>query len=142
MNELEYKSAEQFKDENGYYVFPFEVLDKTPGGSNLGRIEWHIELVRSKKKDGRYWIEKLYVWPSQTRDKKYPRNIIWVIDCRAECLTSRNYQDESNSFISNVWKIQFCEVHKNIFMSAYPKNRHSKLKINVQSSISIDASFE
>lgn len=140
--ELQYKSAEEFKDEHGYYVFPFEVLDKTPGGSNLGRIEWHIELVRSKKKDGRYWIEKLLVWPSQTRDERYPRNIIWEIECYAECITSRNYQGESNSFIANVWRMFFCEVHKNLIMTAYPRNQHSQLKINVGSSISIDADFE
>ena len=137
--ETQYKSAEEFKDENGHYVFPFEVLDKTPGGS-LGRIEWHIEFVRSKNKDGRYWIEKLFVWPTQTRDKKYPRDVIWEIPCFAECLTS-SFVNPTDEFISNVWKVQYCEIHKNIFMSAYPQNQHSKLQINVASSISITATF-
>lgn len=137
-------SAKSFRDKDGYYLFPFECLDKTPGGSNLGRIEWHMELVPSKKgqtkyEKGRYHIEKLLVWASQTRDPRYQKKV-FEIPCWAEALTSDSLR-ERGSYMHYVWRVMICELHKNVVFSAYPANEHKVLKINVGSSISIDADF-
>lgn len=134
-------SAESFRDENRYYVFPFVALDPTPGGNNLGRIEWHIEPIRSKKKErGMYFIEKLYVWASQTYDERY-KGKVFEIPCFAECITASALRDR-DSYLHHVWKAQICELHKSMWFSAYPQNHHTSLKINVGSSISIDADFK
>jgi len=50
-NEIKTISAKKYYDKKlGNYIFPFQVLDDTPGGSNLGRIEVCIELFKSKRK--------------------------------------------------------------------------------------------
>jgi len=144
---MEFKthSAEKFKDKSGYYVFPFDVLDKTPGGSNLGRIEWHIEPVRGKKdrKEGRYYIEKLLVWASQTRDEKY-KSKVFEIPCYSEAISASYHHNGRmpDSFMAYVWRVMFCEIHKMPVFSAYPDNQHTQLKIDVGSSISIDIDFK
>lgn len=137
---IKYESATKFRDKDGYYIFPFEVLGKTPGGSNLGRIEWHLEPVASKKKDGRYYIEKLMVWASQTRDTRYFGKV-FEIPCWSESLTADSLNNRA-SYFHFVWRMMICEVHKNPMFSAYPANEHSKLKIDTSSSISCELTFE
>jgi hypothetical protein len=121
------------------YEFPFEVLDKTPGGSNLGRIEWCIELIRSKrKKEGLYYIEKLYLWAKQTRDKRYIGKI-FEIPCYADCVGGPSRE----SFLKGVWRVGFCDIHKTLILEAYPdKDNYKKLVINNGSSILMDIYFE
>lgn len=140
MKKVKFKtvSAKNFRDKDGYYQFPFEALDKTIGGSNLGRIEWHLELVPIKKR-GRFYIEKLFLWASQTRDPRYTKKV-FEIPCWSEALTADSLR-ERGSYMHYVWRVMICELHKNVLFSAYPANEHSVLKINVDSSISIDADF-
>lgn len=133
-------SAADFKGEGGTYRFPFEVLDPTPGGENLGRIEWCIELIWSKRKKwGCHHIEKIYLWAKQTRDPRYAKKIL-EIECFAEALTS-NSVFGLDSYIHNVWYIGQCPEHKTPFMAAYPGNKHTALEINIFSSICLEAVF-
>ena len=138
-NKIKLRSAKQFLREDGVYEFPFVCMDTTPGGSNLGRIEWHIEPIRGRKHRGRYYIEKLLVYASQTRNKKY-RGIVFEISCYSESLYSSILHPE-DEFIPRVWRIMFCEEHKTPVLSAYPENRHTRLEINVGSSIMINTKF-
>lgn len=133
-------SPEKFRHGDSY-IFPFEVLDKTPGGTNLGRIQWHMEFVSdSKQKDGRYYYSKLYVWASQTRDKRYYKKV-FEIPCYTECITG-GVLGKKDYYIDQVWRIQICDLHKNTVFSAYPQNKHTKLIIPVNSSIFVDPYFE
>lgn len=132
-------SADAFKQANGTYVFPFEVFDKTPGGSNLGRIEWHLEAFPGKKTRGRFYIEKLHVWASQTYDPRY-KGKVFEIPIFTEALT-RSMHDQ-NSFFSHVWRVIVCEVHKVAMMSAYPANHHSSLVVEGGSSIGNHIEFK
>lgn len=144
--ELLIESADKFKDpeSGGSYVFPFDVFDKTPGGSNLGRIQWIIELHPSKKIGGRIRIGELWVHARQTKDQKYRRGdkiIYFKIPTFAESLTTRSSLDKQNCYAP--WRMFFCEMHKGAFiLDSYPSNHHSKLIINADSSISIDVNYE
>ena len=138
--EIKTVSADSFKTDRGEYVFPFECLDKTPGGSNLGRIEWHVEPIKSNKNKGRYYIEKLLVFASQTRDERY-KGKIFEIPCYTESITA-DVLHHRDSYFHYVWRMTWCEVHNTAFFSAYPKNEHTKLVINVNSSISSEIEFE
>jgi len=140
-NEIKTVSAKKYlKDKYGIYEFPFKVLDDTPGGTNLGRIEICIELFRSKRKvDKRYYIEKIWLWFKQTRDKKY-RGKIFEIPCFTECIGG-DYIG-MNSFTASAWRVYYCDVHRQIIMEAYPQNNHSKLLIDVSSSIMVDIDFK
>lgn len=131
--------ADDFKTDYGTYEFPFEALDKTPGGSNLGRIEWHIEPFKSKKNKGRYYIEKILVFASQTRDERY-KGKIFEIPCYTESITADSLHNR-DSYFHYVWRMLWCEVHNTVYFSAYPKNKHKKLVINVESSISSEIEF-
>jgi hypothetical protein len=131
-------TAEGFKDKDGSFVFPFQVLDDRKDGSSLGRIMWQIELIKGRKYKGRYYIEKLLVWARQTRDDKYAGKV-FEIPCYSEALLGDSIDRES--YINYVWHIQPCEVHNSLVFSAYPSNSHKALKINVDSSISINADF-
>lgn len=136
------ESADQFKNEHGIYVFPFDVIDKTPGGSNLGRIEWHMEFHKGKKTKGRYYIEKILVWATQTRDERYVKKI-FEIPCYTESIyASPSSTGNRNYYLSYVWRIMQCEVHNTLMFSAYPENQHVALEIGVGSSISADIMFK
>lgn len=132
-------SAENFKQKNGEYVFPFELLDKTPGGSSLGRIEWHIEPSKGRKVGGRYYIEKLLVWASQTRDERY-NGKIFEIPCYSESIYASCLAEDS--YFKYVWRMLFCGVHKNPVFSAYPGDKHKELVINTGSSICLEINFK
>lgn len=136
-------SADQFKGKESYeevYTFPFKPLDDTPGGSNLGRIEWHIEPVRgTRKKHGRYYIEKILLWAQQTRDEKY-KGKLFEIPCFTEMIDGSAYSKEP--LLGHISHIGFCDKHKNIIISTYPKNHHTKLILRVGNSILTDIYFE
>ena len=138
MKDIKIESAEAFKDKDGYYIFPFEVLDKTEGGSNLGRIEVQLEFLRGKKTKGRYYIEKILLQFRQTRDPRYFGKV-FEIPCWTEAILGDSLERES--YLNYVWRIMHCEVHKDLFFCAYPANNHKALKINVGSSIGADIDF-
>lgn len=131
-------------DTDGIYRFPFDVLDKTPGGSNLGRIEWHVETLHGAKKNGRYHIEKLYVWATQTRDPRYKNKVFEITSCCTECVMGFNLKSSNQTFfLSCVWRMMICEIHKAPVLSAYPEDKHSVLEIgSVWSSIGINIDFK
>jgi len=135
------KSANEFKDKDGVYRFPFEPLDQTLGGSNLGRIEWHCEFVRSRKQKGRYHFTELYVWATQTRDRRYAGKY-FSIPCFIDSIQDRSLIERGASFTECVWSINFCRDHGNVVMSTYPENHHRVLSVNVGSSIQIQIRFE
>lgn len=129
------------KNSDWKYSFPFEVLDKTPGGKSLGRIEWCIEpFIGKKKKEGRYYIEKLWVWAKQTRDKRYLGKI-FEIPCFSESIMGDSIN--RNGFLNHVWLNFPCAEHKGQMQFwAYPQNHHSILEITADSSIAIDIKFK
>lgn len=110
-----------FKD--GVYIFPFDVLDTT--GRGLGRIEWRIEPVKSRRRRGGYNIEKLLVWTAQTADVRY-KGILFEIPCDADWMG----RSSKNDYMSFVHRTAFCDVHKTLYFSAYPEDRHKYLKIS------------
>ncbi len=143
MREIKTISAKKYQKGNKYpdvdiYEFPFQVLDKRSGGSNLGRIEWHVEPIKGRKTKNRYYIEKLLIWTTQTKDERY-KGKIFEIPCYSESITGDSINRES--YLNYVWRTMYCEVHKGIVFSAYPANHHGVLKINVGSSISIGMDF-
>ena len=131
-------NPKKFEVSKYLYRYPFKCMDDTPGGDNLGKIEWCIEPVYGKKKRGRYFIESLLVWARQTRDKKYSKKL-FLIHCFAGAITgdSLNRQD----YLNHVWYWGICSEHKRPFMVAYPQKHHSVLEINTGSSISIEIKF-
>ena len=132
-------SAKLFRNDKGEYIFPFEVLDKTPGGRNLGRIEWLIEpIVGKKNKDGRYYIEKLLIQARQTRDKRYIGKL-FEIPVFADSILGDTLGRES--YINYVWRMMFCPEHKTFIFDAYPGNNHKALKISCFSTMGIDINF-
>ena len=139
-DEIKIESAEKFKNSDGTYIFPFVCLDDRKDGSSLGRIEWHLEPFKGKKTKGRYRIEKLFIFATQTRDERY-RGKIFEIPCWGEGITADSLH-RGDSYFHCVWKMSFCEIHKAPYFSAYPKNEHTKLVIRANSSISIEIYFE
>lgn len=123
------KATKYYDKDRREYVFPFEVFDKTPGGSNLGRIEWWIEPVwkydRSRK---RYCIDEAYVWARQTRDKRYAGKL-FLVDCFGDNWFSSCTHIHDN-FIKYVWLIEKCMIHKTMQYGAYPEDHHTKLVIS------------
>lgn len=145
MREIKTVTAEDFIQGNQYpessvYIFPFDVLDKTLGGQNLGKIEWQIEPIKGRKTKGRYYIEKLLVMARQTRDERYADKL-FEIPCYTEMIAAHSTQKGDN-YLDNLWIVSFCEVHKALVFRAYPQNHHRVLKINVGSSVMTDITFE
>ena len=149
-NQIKVTSPNKYrvKTEKGYqriYRFPFETLDPTPGGSNLGRMEWGIELFRAKKKqNNRYYIEKIWVWARQTRDKRYLGKV-FEIPCWTEMIESLDRvfgEPGTDPYMSRVWQTAFCSEHKQVSFSAYPDTDHNVLEIDVQSSIMASINFK
>jgi len=118
-----------FKVREGIYRFPFTTMDPTPGGQNLGRIEWCLEPVRrSRKREGRYWIDSLLIWARQTRDDRY-QGVIFEIPCLVDCVTTHRY--DGGSYYAGVWRMGYCPEHRNAIFEAYPENQHTGLKVDV-----------
>lgn len=125
-------SAKKFNVSDGY-VFPFTVLDQTPGGSNLGRIEWHIEFVKTKKEKNRNIrpITQMLVWARQTKDPRYV-NKFFLLDCDTAGIMT--HQDSSD-FFHCAWFMQICDEHKMPIISAYPPDDTCALHIQIYSSV-------
>lgn len=138
-SELKIESADEFRNEDMTYSFPFIGLDPTPGGSNLGRIMWGIEAYKKKRKDGRYYITSILVWARQTRDARYAGRI-FEIPCFTESLYG-SVLGEKVAFLHRVWRAFFCDEHGGLVLQAYPDDQHTELYINAGSSIMIDLEF-
>ncbi len=120
---------EPFKIRDGVYRFPFTPLDPTPGGRSLGRMEWCIEPIRrTRKREGRYWIDSILVWATQTSDPRY-FGIVFEIPCMVDCVTSHRLSD--GSYFAGVWRTVYCEQHRNVVFDSYPENHHTGLIVNV-----------
>lgn len=122
------------------YTFPFVCLDPTPGGANLGRIEWCIELHPAAKRRGekRRRIGEVWLWAKQTRDPRYSGKQ-FRIEAHAEGWGTHRLDGGEYA----PWRILFCEEHKGaVIMLAYPQNHHTKLIFNAASSIEFEVHFE
>lgn len=125
---------------DGHFKFPFVLLDPTPGGSNLGRIEWHVELFPAKKQRGenRRRIGELRVWATQTRDPRY-QGKCFRFETIAEALSHRH----RDGMGFQPWRVMFCELHRGaVVISAYPDNHHRTLVVDTNSSISLEVHYE
>lgn len=145
MSETITQSAEEFY-KDGVYRFPFVGLDDTPGGSNLGRIEWNIEPIWTLVPDeelgpgeDHYMIARLLVWARQTRDERY-RDKVFEISLRSEAISGHSHS-RYQSFTDYVWLVAGCREHGNVVLSAYPPNGLSVLEIRPHSSLAIDVLF-
>ncbi len=136
---LEPLPAEYFDKVSGAYMLPFIVLDPTPGGKNIGRIEWIIEPIERKKKQGRWYITKLLVCARQTHDPRWSGKLFYV-DLFTEALTGN--RQNGDGFFNGVWLSFYCAEHRNSmqFLS-YPKNHHKHLRIETYSSIMCDIKY-
>lgn len=141
--------AEVFADASEYqdadrlqpgYVFPFTLLDPTPGGANLGRIEWHVELIPARKRSGeknRKRIAEVRVWATQTRDPRY-QGKQFRFETIAEALSHRSR--DGRGF--QPWRVMFCDKHRGaVVLTAYPENHHTRLIVEPSSSISCEVHF-
>lgn len=139
-------SAKKFKVDEGFgtvYEFPFHALDENLHGA--GRIEWHIEsFTKYNRTEKKYYINKLWVWATQSYDKRY-RGKIFEIPCYTEAIHGNpmRYGSEMNedSFLQAVWKFMPFSDNGNFVLSAYPRNEHNVLRIASNSSIFIEPKF-
>jgi hypothetical protein len=116
------------------YLFPFICMDHTPGGSNLGRIEWNVEVYKSKKNNrGFQNITQLIVWAKQTRDKRYVGKF-FLLDCNTAGILTHSNKIRAD-FIHCAWLLSICDVHRNPIISAYPEDNHVALWIERYSDI-------
>ena len=138
IKKIKTNSADKFKDKDGYYIFPFDVLDKRTDGASLGRIQIQIEPIMSKKTKSRYYIEKLLICFRQTRDERY-KGKLFEIPCWSEMILGDAIGRES--YMNYVWKVFLCEIHKTFVFDAYPANNHKALKIDIDSSVAISIDF-
>lgn len=126
------------------YIFPFTLMDPTPGGQNLGRMEWQLEPLPSAKQKGRRYIQGLAIWARQTRDPRYTSRI-FLIPTRSEAITgSRRLLGERTEadFVSGVWHMGFCELHRSLILTAYPPDGMTRLIVRTGSSISNEVYFD
>jgi len=138
MKELQsiYKAKPRGKKypDSSIFEFPFKCMHP-----RYGRIEWWLEFFRASKKEGnRYYINKILVWANQTDDKRYSGKN-FEIPCHCEQMGG-SFRD--NSYLSGVWSMGYCNLHKQFMIGSYPKENHTKLIIDVSSSILTKICFE
>jgi hypothetical protein len=139
----EFTDPGPFKTERGYR-FPFTRLDPTPGGGNIGCIEWHVEFVRGRKRRmGAYGIAAVLVWALQTRDERYAGKsfrLDWH-DTRGAML-DRPIDPTRRSFGAGIWFVGFCSEHGQIVLASYPPDGSAALVIETGSSVGNRIYFE
>lgn len=141
---IETVSADAFKTEGGRYVFPFVLLDPTPGGSNLGRIGFDIEFVPTKNKKA---IGKILLHVNQTRDERYAgkvfeieANTATIFGCSGTLI--RDGRTRMTIFVGT-WMLGICREHNAPFLRVHPSDGHTRLVIEPPfSSIGSDIFFE
>src|SRR5262245_5027185 len=129
-----------YKVMRNVYAFPFTCMHE-----RYGRIEWCVELIRAKKQDEsrNYPIKKLLLWTRQSDDERYDGKL-FTIPCHAESLAGAMRSSRTaygSAYLSHVYCMSFCEVHKNLVMFAYPDNQHNRLIIDADSSIMLRIEF-
>ena len=131
------------------YCLPFDNKDSSPtakqwSGRSYGRIEWIFEPreLEWSKSEKRYYIRKLLVWATQTRDKRY-YNKIFTIDCNAEAIggIAHKYKEYEEGAINQTWRMMFSPQTKTAMFDTYPNDQFNLLLINTKSSISLDIEF-
>lgn len=138
INISKYAIGENYPN-NEIYQIPFTILDNTPNGKSYGRIMWNIEIITGCKSKGgcskfkRYWIEKIYVWASQTRDEEIADKV-FKLDLFCKMFMNRNKIEISN--------IEPCSEHrKGTIISFYPNSTQSNkaiLEISATTSVAFD----
>lgn len=119
------------------YEFPFTLLDPTPGGANLGRIAWCVELhPTARARKGVRRIAEVWVWARQTRDPRYVGRI-FKFPTNAESLGVDALRKSYHP-----WRIRFCGEHRGaLVLEAYPANEHTKLVVSPCSAIQCEVNF-
>lgn len=128
----EFESAEAFKVEGGY-LFPFTLMDDTPGGSNLGRIMWNIEIHKTQKQDGVNYITQMVVWANQTRDPRY-QDKNFLLECHTAGIMTCGLTSKDD-LMPHVWFVAVCAEHGKTVLRAYPSNGHAALQVEAYSSV-------
>lgn len=126
------------------YEFPFDAVDQSP--AQIGTIEWHLEpFMEYNRTEKKYYINKLWLWATQTFDVRY-RGKIFEIECYTACLHGNppakdleNIVEEP--FIQRVWEFTPYSDNGNYVLTAYPRHEHNVLKIAIDSSIYIEPKF-
>ena len=96
---------------------PFIWLDKTPGGSNLGRAMFQV-CIRYKK--GKIW--DFFVYPRQQRSSEY-----WHHGGASEFAFTISSHRLPNP---DVWKVGWCEEHKAQTLSIYVPEGSDVLRVD------------
>lgn len=131
------------------YCFPFDNKDSSPtakawSGRSYGRIEWLFEPREYtwSKSEKRYYISKLLVWATQTRDTRY-KNKIFSIDCMAESLggIAHKWKEYEEGVINQTWRMMVSQNTKTPMFDTYPNDNFNLLLIKTNSSISLDMKF-
>jgi len=126
------------------YEFPFDALDKST--MRLGSIEWHLEpFTEYCRKEKRYYINKLWVWATQTVDKRY-KGKIFEIPCFTEMIKGNppdifSAKKGEEGFLQRVWDFKPYSDNGNYVLTAYPRHEHNVLRIEAGSSIFIEPKF-
>jgi len=104
----------------GDLFIPFEWLDKTPGGSNLGRAEFSVCI---KYKRGK--VSEYFVYPEQQRNM----NIFWHWQGKRDDLTISSYDGLEDA---KVWMFYYCKTHKTQSFRLYvpPNAKYLHLSYN------------
>jgi hypothetical protein len=131
---IEEPSPDPFKTARGVYVFPFVPVDPTPGGRNLGRIEWAVEYVVDRRKRN---FSALLISVCQTRDPRYRGKVYRIPGPMTEFINSPSAGGgrDAAPFTSLVWRTLVCPVHKALALYAYPKDEHRFLVVEPWSQI-------
>ena len=98
---------------------PFEWIDKTPGGSNLGRAEFQV-CIKFKKGE----VSEFWVYPRQQRDKKEYWHKIYPCD---KFFAIQSYEGLD---APNVWLVSWCADHKTQTLSIYAPTDSKYLRIS------------
>jgi len=97
---------------------PFEWIDKTPGGGNLGRAEFQVCIKFKRNKVCEFWI-----YPRQQRDM----DEFWHYKGGDCSFYIASYEDLADA---KVWLIHHCLEHKAQSFHIYAPNDARFLKID------------
>ncbi len=100
----------------GEIFIPFEWIDKTPGGSNLGRAEFMICIKFRRKQVSEFWV-----YPKQQR-----REDCWHYSGGERCFDISSYEKLKRE---GAWLISFCPEHKTQSISVYAPDGAKFLRI-------------
>ena len=97
---------------------PFEYMDKTPGGQNLGRAEFQVCIKFKRGQVSEFWV-----YPRQQR-----REDCWHYSGGSDLgFSISSYEGLDNS---HVWLVSYCREHKTQTFMTYAPNGAKFLKID------------